>query len=141
MYNKTEAEGKDAPDVASYSENFVSSPTIVVDGDEIKYKDLSVEVQYQAGFKKISATPLLSGKGKYYLEDLDYKSNSQITVNVEGKFLKTPPTPSELQNFLNSGFELTKLTKELIVDEKMYIDENGGNFSYTCSKIGNDSKF
>jgi len=141
MYNKKETEGKDAPDVASYSEDFVSSPSIIVEGEEIKYKDLSVEVQYQAGFKKISATPLLSGAGKYYLEDLDYASNSQISVNVEGKFLKTAPSAQELHKYLDSGFAITQLQKTIMLDEKMYVDDYGQSFSYTCSKGGNDTKF
>jgi len=143
-YSKSENNSTqvDNPRAANLSCSFVSSPSIIFEGGKLKYRDFSINVQYDAGFKKISATPLLSGKGTWYLEDLDYDSNSQITVTVEGRYGETDPTPGDLQKYITSGInEVAKLSNTYLADEKFSLDKLNKNFNYTVTEIGNDTTF
>jgi hypothetical protein len=132
----------DNPRVASYSNSYVSSPSMIFNGEKLKYRDFSITVQYDAGFKKISATPLLSGAGTWYLEDLDYNSNSQVTVVVEGKYGEQDPSPTDLQTYITSGIsEVAKLSETYLADEKFSLDKLNKTFNYTVTEIGKDTFF
>jgi hypothetical protein len=126
--------------VSTYSENYIKSPNVFGDTKGIQYTDLSVSVDYQAGFPQNSFAPLLSGKGTYYLENLDYINNSIINTSVQGKYILAIPQKDFFESFNKSG-DLVTLTKTLLLKDEMGVDVKNRSFSYVMQKVGNDTTF
>ena len=126
--------------VSTYSENYIKSPNVFGSAQSIEYTDLSVSVDYQAGFPQNSFAPVLSGKGNYYLENLDYINNSIINTSVQGKYISTAPQTSFFKDFDKSG-DLVALTKTLLLKDEMGLDTQNRSFSYVIQKVGNDTTF
>jgi hypothetical protein len=126
--------------VSTYSENYIKSPNVFGTSQGIQYTDVNVNVDYQAAFPQNSFAPLLSGKGKYYLENLDYINNSIINTSVQGKYISTAPQTSFFKDFDKSG-DLVALTKTLLLKDEMGLDTQNRSFSYVIQKVGNDKTF
>jgi len=125
---------------SAYSENYISSPAVQGGSQGISMHDLSCNIDYQAGFPQNTFAPILSGKGEYYLENLDFVNNSVLTVSVQGKYVTTPPTVSFFKDFVTSG-EIVKLSKTLLLKDEISIDHKNRTFNYTKQTVGNDSTF
>lgn len=126
--------------VSTHSENYIKSPNVFGTSQAIQYTDVNVNVDYQAAFPQNSFAPLLSGKGKYYLENLDYINNSIINTSVQGKYISTAPQTSFFKDFDKSG-DLVALTKTLLLKDEMGLDTQNRSFSYVIQKVGNDKTF
>lgn len=122
------------------SQSFISSPSILGNSQGITFYDLSLNVEYQPGYPQNSFAPLLSGKGKYYEENLDYVNNGIISTTINGKYKDTVPTKVIFDAAIKSG-ELVNLTKRLLLKDELSIDYNNRSFSYTNQKVGNDPTF
>jgi len=126
---------------SAYSENYILSPSVQGGGSQgVSIHDLSCNIDYQAGFPQNTFAPILSGKGKYYLENLDFVNNSTLTVSVQGKYVTTPPTVSFFKDFVTSG-EIVKLSKTLLLKDEISIDHKNRTFNYTKQTVGNDTTF
>jgi len=126
--------------VATYSESYIKSPSIVGGAQGIQFYDLSLNVDYQAGFPQNSFSPLLSGKGQYYLENLDYSNNSTINISVQGKYIQNAPQTTFFKESEQSG-NLANLSKTLLLKDEYGIDAQNKSFSYVIQKVGNDATF
>jgi hypothetical protein len=122
------------------SQSFISSPSVQGNTQGITLYDLSLNVEYQAGYPQNSFTPLLSGKGKYYQEDLDYVNNSVISTTINGKYKDIVPTKTIFDPAIKSG-EIAQLSKKLLLKDELSIDYNNRSFNYTNQMVGNDSTF
>lgn len=125
---------------SAYSENYILSPSVQGSSKGISIYDLSCNIDYQAGFPQNTFAPILSGKGKYYLENLDFVNNSALTVSVQGKYVTIPPTVSFFKDFITSG-EIVKLTKALLLKDEISIDHKNRTFNYIKQTVGNDATF
>ena len=126
--------------VSTYSENYIKSPSIIGGTQGVQFYDLSLNVDYQPGFPQNSFAPVLSGKGKYYLENLDYSNNSIINTSIQGKYNQAAPQKTFFENASKSG-DLGNLSKTLLLKDEMGIDEQNRSFSYVMQKVGNDTTF
>jgi hypothetical protein len=127
--------------LSNYSENYISSPNIIGDQNGIKYYDLSIDVDYQPGFPQNTFTPLLSGQGHYYLENLDYINNSVLNTTINCKYADDIPPDQSFRDSLTKSGDLVSLSKILILKDEVSIDHNNKTFSYTQQKVGNDKTF
>ena len=125
---------------SAYSENYILSPAIQGGLKGVSIHDLSCNIDYQAGFPQNTFAPILSGKGLYYLENLDFVNNSALTVSVQGKYVTTPPAVSFFKDFVKSG-EIVKLAKTLLLKDELSIDHKNKTFNYIQQTVGNDSTF
>ena len=126
--------------LSNYSETYISSPNIIGGSNGIQFYDLTLNVDYQPGYPQNTFTPILSGKGKYYLENLDVINNSTINTTINGKYVDSPPNKKLFEDASKSG-DLVSLSKILILKDEIGIDYNSKTFSYTQQKVGNDSTF
>jgi hypothetical protein len=126
--------------VSTYSENYIKSPSIIGGTQGVQFYDLSLNVDYQPGFPQNSFMPILSGKGNYYLEDLDYSNNSIINTSIQGKYKDDAPQKTFFENASKSG-DLANLSKTLLLKDEMGIDGQNKSFSYVIQKVGNDATF
>lgn len=122
------------------SQSFISSPSILGNTQGVTFYDLSLNVEYQPGYPQNSFAPLLSGKNKYYEENLDYVNNGIISTTINGKYKDAPPTKTIFDPAIKSG-ELVDLSKKLLLKDELSIDYNNRSFSYTNQKVGNDTTF
>ena len=122
------------------SQSFISSPSVMGNMEGITFYDLSLNVDYQPGYPQNTFTPLLSGKGPYYQENLDYVTNGVISTTINGKYKEKRPTKQIFEEVVKSG-ELVRLTKPLLLKDELSIDYNNRSFSYTNQVVGNDPTF
>jgi hypothetical protein len=126
--------------LANYTETYISSPNVIGGLKGIQFYDLALNVDYQPGYPQNTFTPILSGKGKYYLENLDVVNNSIINITINGKYVDNPPDKKLFENAAKSG-DLVVLSKTLILKDEIGIDYNSKTFNYTQQKVGNDQTF
>jgi hypothetical protein len=126
--------------VSTYSENYIKSSSVFGTSQAIQFTDVSLNVDYQAAFPQNSFAPLLSGKGKYYLENLDYINNSIINTSFQGKYITQAPAKQFFEDANKSG-DLVNLTKTLLLKDEIGVDDKNKSFSYTIQKVGNDKTF
>jgi hypothetical protein len=122
------------------SQSFISSPSVMGNNEGITFYDLSLNVEYQPGYPQNTFTPLLSGKNKYYEENLDYVNNGIISATINGKYKDKGPTKQIFKEVVKSG-ELAELSKILLLKDELSIDYNNRSFSYTNQIVGNDTTF
>jgi len=126
--------------LANYTESYISSPSIIGGQNGIEFYDISLNVDYQPGYPQNTFAPILSGRGKYYLENLDLVNNGTLNISVNGKYNFNPPQKAFFENMIGSG-NLVNLGKTLILKDELGIDKNGRSFTYTQEKVGNDLAF
>lgn len=129
-----------ANQVANSTDSYISSPSIISDQKGIKYYDLSFNVDYQPGYPQNTFAPVLSGKGKYYLENLDFINNSVLNISINGKYVDNVPDKKFFEDYVKSG-DLVSLTKTLILKDEIAINHKNKTFSYVQQKVGNDKTF
>jgi len=141
LFLESSSEGNGiATQVSTYSESYIQSPSVIGGTQGVQLYDLSLNVDYQAGFPQNSFAPILSGKGVYYLENLDYANNSIINISIQGKYTNSAPQIAFVQNVEKSG-DLANLSKTLLLKDEYGIDAQNKSFSYVIQKVGNDSTF
>ena len=126
--------------LANYTETYISSPNVIGGSNGIQFYDLALNVDYQPGYPQNTFTPILSGKGQYYLENLDFINNSVINITINGKYVDSPPNKKLFEDAVKSG-DLVTLSKILILKDEIGIDDNSKTFNYTQQKVGNDKTF
>lgn len=124
---------------ASYSESYIYSPSILGSSQGIDIYDLSLNVDYQPGYPQNTFAPILSGKGKYYLENLDLINNGIVTISINGKYVERPPQKQFFDKLIKSGD--IDLQKILLLKDEVAIDSDKKTFNYTQQKLGNDQAF
>lgn len=139
LESSSEGEGKETR-FASYNETYVFSPSIFGGQQGVDLYDVSLNVDYQPGYPLNTFTPILSGRGKYFLEDLDLVTNSTVNISINGKYVDSPPAKTLLDNAITSG-TIDGLTKILILKEEMAVDKDRKTFNYSQQRLGNDSSF
>jgi len=138
---ESSAEGSGiATQLANYTESYILSPSIIGGAGGIQFYDLSLNVDYQPGYPQNTFSPILSGKGQYYLENLDVVNNSVLNISMNGKYVTAPPDKKLFENAVKSG-DLVKLNKTLILKDEIGINYNNRTFNYVQQKVGNDQTF
>jgi hypothetical protein len=88
-------------DSASYSstlndsmivKKYISSARITGTAGKLEFINKNVNINVDFGLPQASITPVLSGKGAYYIEDLDFETRTRVqaSVQLEGIDSKTP---------------------------------------------------
>ena len=129
--------------VLNYSERLENSLRITGDNGKLKYYDLSININVTPALYQASYAPLLSGKGSYYIEDLDYKNRGRANLSIDGKATVdsiNTINALELSKFLNT--HRTEFLKDgVMLNDELSIDYKSLSFKYTQELSYEDDSF
>jgi len=127
----------------NYSERLENSLRITGDNGKLKYYDLSININVTPALYQASYAPLLSGKGSYYIEDLDYKNRGRANLSIDGK--ATVDSISTINALALSKFLDTYRTQFLkdavMLNDELSIDHKSLSFKYTQELSYEDDSF
>lgn len=120
------------------TDNYSSSPGNVSFGNGSGF-NASIQINYQPGYHYNVASPTVSGKGAWYVEDMGLALNATVGGTVSLNYGDQAPTASDLYTLMESGFPF-KLAGQVVRDE-MTIDNNAKKATYTFLTITPDSVY
>jgi hypothetical protein len=120
------------------TDNYSSSPGNVSFGNGSGF-NASIQINYQPGYHYNVASPTVSGKGIWYIEDMGLALNATVGGTVSLNYGDTPPKANDLYTLMESGFPF-QLNGQVLRDEFM-IDNNAKKATYTFLTITPDSIF
>jgi len=120
------------------ADNYSSSPGNVSFGGSSGF-NASVQINYQPGYHYNVASPVVSGKGSWYIEDMGLELNATVGGTVSLNYGDVTPTAGDLYSLMESGFPF-KANGQVVRDEMM-IDKNAKKATYTFLTITPDNIF
>jgi hypothetical protein len=62
---------------------YISSPRVTGSNGELQFVNKNVNINVDFGLPQASITPILSGQGGYYIEDLDFETRTRVQASVQ----------------------------------------------------------
>lgn len=127
----------------TYAEKLENSLRITGENGILKYYDLSISIDATPALYQASYVPILSGKGSYYVENLDFKNRGRASLSVQGKATKESIDKVNAQEL----FKLVEtyknqFTKDAVVlNDELSVDRQAFSFRYTMELSYEDDSF
>ena len=121
-------------DSASYSstlndamivKKYISSPRITGTAGKLEFINKNVNINVDFGLPQASITPILSGKGSYYIEDLDFDTRTRVqaSVQLEGVDSK-PPDVNIFKTILKGLLQELNPSDNIMLKDSASIQKN-----------------
>ena len=122
------------------TENYINSPSLLKISNGSGY-NTSIQINYEPGYHYNTASPILSGQGSWYVEDLGLNTNATVGGTVSLNYGDTAPTASDLYALMETGFPFAPTLKAQVVKDEFSIDPGNKKASYTYLAICNDAMY
>lgn len=130
-------------DSASYSstlndamivKKYISSARISGTAGKLEFVNKNVNINVDFGLPQASITPILSGKGGYYIEDLDFDTRTRVqaSVQLEGVDSK-PPTVTIFKTILKNLLQDLSPSDNIMLKDSASIQKNDAGKIGLCT--------
>jgi hypothetical protein len=123
------------------TENYINSPSLLKIGSNGSGYNASIQINYEPGYHYNTASPILSGQGTWYIEDLGLNTNATVGGTVSLNYGDAVPTVSDLYAIMKTGFPFTPTTKAQVIKDEFSIDPGNKKATYTYLAICNDTVY
>jgi hypothetical protein len=127
----------------TYSESSERSLRITGENGKVKFYDLSISINAKPGLYQASFAPVLSGKGGYYVQDLDFRTRGTANLSVQGKCtvdsIGSVDTRSLSQ--LLDRYKSKYMNDAILLNDELSLDPKALSFKYTYELSHVDDSF
>ena len=127
----------------TYSESSERSLRITGENGKVKFYDLAIKIDAKPGLYQASFAPILSGKGGYYVEDLDFRTRGNASLSVEGKCTVDSIGSVETQSLskLLDKYKSKYMGDAVLLNDELSFDPKSLSFKYTYELSHTDDTF
>lgn len=126
-----------------YSEKLENSLRITGENGQLKYYDLSISIDATPALYQASYAPILSGKGGYYVQNLDFKNRGKASLSIQGKATKDSIDKINAQELFKMLDQYkNQFQKDAVVlKDELSLDKQALSFRYVMELSYDDDSF
>ena len=127
----------------SYSESSERSLRITGENGRVKFYDLSISINAKPGLYQASFAPILSGKGGYYVQDLDFRTRGVANLSVQGKCTVDSISSVDTRSLsqLLDKYKSKYMSDAVLLNDELSLDPKALSFKYTYELSHVDNSF
>jgi hypothetical protein len=127
----------------TYSESSERSLRITGENGKVKFYDLSISINAKPGLYQASFAPVLSGKGGYYVQDLDFRTRGTANLSVQGKCTVDSISSVETRSLsqLLDKYKSKYMSDAVLLNDELSLDPKALSFKYTYELSHVDDSF